>query len=415
MSGNFSLGIIGGGPAGLFCALQAAGEGLNVVVFEKKRSCGNKLLISGSGQCNVTHDGDVRSFLTHYGENASFLKPALMNFSNQDLIRFFNDNQVPLETEIGGKVFPVSRKASDILDLLVGECRTRGVEIRSQQPVVSVSVADGRFLIQSDTDKVSADALVVATGGDTYPATGSTGDGFRFARDLGHQVAETGPALTGVYVRDYLFTDLSGISFADRPVSLFRNGKKIKTHTGDILFTHTGLSGPGILDFSRFIRPADTLRISFMPGTDAHKVNEDLVSLIAAAGNRQVKTVLGAFDLPDRFIRKIMELAGVNLELTAAHLSKKDRGALVDLLTACPFVVARLGGPDEAMVTRGGVELSEVNPKTMESRIAPGLFFVGEVLDIDGDTGGYNLQAAFSTAVLAAKRVRVIAGTKPES
>ncbi|HWQ64154.1 MAG TPA: NAD(P)/FAD-dependent oxidoreductase [Methanospirillum sp.] len=408
MSGDISLIIVGGGPAGLFCALQAASENIDVLVLEKKRSCGNKLLISGSGQCNITHDGEIRQFLLRYGDNGSFLKSSLMNFGNQDLIKFFNERGVPLEIEPGGKVFPVSRKASDILDLLIHECQRSRVKIKNSNPVTDVAYINGRFQVTTSEDMNTSNYLVIATGGETYPATGSTGDGFKFASRFGHTVSDTGSALTGIQVKDYRFSDLSGISFADLTITLFRDGKKIKTHTGDILFTHSGLSGPGILDFSRYIRPGDTLKISLTPGIDTREMNEVLIKRISESGSKQLRTVLGGFDLPERVVRRLLELANVDPDLTGPHLTKKDRIVIVDLITACPFEVSKLGGPEEAMATWGGVSLSEINPKTMESRIVSGLFFVGEVLDIDGDTGGYNLQAAFSTAKLAAQRLRVL-------
>ncbi|PWR74092.1 BaiN/RdsA family NAD(P)/FAD-dependent oxidoreductase [Methanospirillum lacunae] len=408
MSVDISLIIVGGGPAGLFCALQAASENIDVLVLEKKRSCGNKLLISGSGQCNITHDGEIQQFLLHYGDNGSFLKPSLMNFGNQDLISFFNERGVPLEIEPGGKVFPISHKASDILDFLIHDCQKYGVRIKNSSPVTDVTYTDGRFQVTTDEDIVTSNYLVIATGGETYPATGSTGDGFTFASRLGHTVTETGSALTGIQVKDYRFSDLSGISFADLNITLFRDGKKIKTHIGDILFTHSGLSGPGILDFSRYIRPGDTLKVSFTPGIDTREMNEKLIKRISESGSKQLRTVLNGFRLPERVVRRLLELANVDPDLTGPHLTKKDRTNLVDLITACPFEVSKLGGHEEAMATRGGVNLSEVNPKTMESRIISGLFFVGEVLDIDGDTGGYNLQAAFSTAKLAGQRIHVL-------
>ncbi|MEI6614655.1 MAG: aminoacetone oxidase family FAD-binding enzyme, partial [Chrysiogenales bacterium] len=222
---------------------------------------------------------------------------------------------------------------------------------------------------------------------------------------LGHRVTEVGPALTAVAIQDYQFASLSRISFTDATISLIRANRKVRQHSGDLLFTHSGLSGPGILDFSRYIRPRDTLRISFLPGVDLQQAQAILLARIHASVNRQVRKILAAFDLPDRFVRKLLDLAGINQDQTGAHLSRDARLALLDLLTACPFVVSRLGGIAEAMVTRGGVALDEINPKTMESRLISGLFFIGEVLDIDGDSGGYNLQAAFSTAALAAKRI----------
>ena len=402
---SYSLIIIGGGPAGLFCAARAAGNGRKILLLEKKASVGRKLLLSGSGQCNITHEGDIQSFLSHYGDNGRFLKPALMSFQNRDLISFFTERGLTFVIEAEGKVFPVSRKAAHILDVLVEECSTAKVEIRCGEPVLDVCSREGIFQVRTDRETFQADNVVIATGGITYPATGSTGDGLSFARSLGHRVTDVGPALTGISVQDYPFSALSGISFANVIISLVRAGRKVRQHAGDLLFTHAGLSGPGILDFSRFIRPGDTLRISFLPGLDYAKAKEILMARINAAGNRQVKRILAAYDLPDRFVRKLLDLAGIQQDQTGAHLSRESRSALIELLTGCPFVVSSLGGIYDAMVTRGGVSLDEINPKTMESRLVPGLFFIGEVADIDGDTGGYNLQAAFSTAALAAKRI----------
>jgi len=401
----YTLIVIGGGPAGLFCALLAAGNRQKTLLLEKNPSLGRKLLLSGSGQCNITHDGDILSFLSHYGENGRFIKPALLNFQNQDLIKFFSERELPLVAEPGGKIFPVSRRAGTILDVLVRECSARKVEIRCGDPVLNISICAGRFLIMTGRETFRTKQVVLATGGITYPQTGSTGDGLSFAKSLGHRVTEVGPALTAVTIQDYQFASLSGISFTDVTISLIRVGRKVRQHSGDLLFTHSGLSGPGILDFSRYIRSGDTLRISFLSGVDLPQAKAILLARINAPGNRQLRKILAAFDLPDRFVRKLLDLAGIKQDQTGARLPREARSVLLDLLTACPFIVSRLNGIEEAMVTRGGVALDEINPKTMESRLVPGLFFIGEVLDIDGDTGGYNLQAAFSTAALAAKRI----------
>jgi predicted Rossmann fold flavoprotein len=395
--------VAGGGPAGLFCAVRAAGRGRRIILLEKMPSPGRKLLLTGSGQCNLTHDGDVPSFLAHYGDHGSFLKPALLNFRNRDLIAFFADRGIRFETEPGGKIFPASRKAADILGILRKEAADKNVEIRTGEPVLDISKPDDRFSILTVRGIYRADRAVIATGGITYPQTGSTGDGYEFARRLGHTVTDTGPALAAVECPDGRFSDLAGISFDNVTVSIRRDNRKIRQHAGDILFTHAGMSGPGILDFSRFIRPGDLLRISFLPGLDARAAKEALLERIAAAGNRRVRTVLSSLGLPGRFAGKLLRLAGLPPDLTGAHLSRDARTALIELLTEGPFQVERLAGLREAMVTRGGISLREVDPKTMESRIVPGLFYIGEVLDIDGDTGGYNLQAAFSTGALAAK------------
>jgi hypothetical protein len=408
------IAVIGGGPAGLFCAIQAAGRGRRVVVLEKNSSCGRKLLSTGSGQCNLTHDGDIADFFSHYGDHGSFLRPALRGFSNRDLVRFFEEHGLRMTVEPGGKIFPATRKASDVLDVLLSGWKAGGGEILYGEAVQQVDRNGSGFCLRTGTGSYRADAVVIATGGASYPATGSTGDGYRLARDLGHTITEIAPALTPVIVRDHPFSDLAGLSFANLPLSLFRDGRKVRQTSGDLLFTHSGLSGPGVLDLSRFILPGDVLKVSFFPGRDQETVKNELAAAITASGTRQVKTALGGLPLPERFAKRLPGLAGVAPELTCSHLSKQARHEIIRLLTAFPFPVLRLGGFGEAMVTRGGVALSEINPKTMESRIVPGLFCVGEVLDIDGDSGGYNLQAAFSTGMLAARRIAGIYPARQE-
>jgi hypothetical protein len=401
----YSAAVIGGGPAGLFCAVRAAGDGRRILVLEKMPSPGRKLLLAGSGQCNLTQAGDIKAFTSRYGDNGAFLKPALMSFGNSELISFFEERGLATAAEPDGKVFPKSRKASDVLDILLAACADAKVTISGGSPVLGVSFADGLFQIRTSQAIFPAKRAVIATGGITYPGTGSTGDGLKFASEFGHTVTETAPALCAVQIKDYPFSALAGISFVDRTISLVRDGRRVRRYSGDLLFTHSGLSGPGILDFSRFIKAGDTLEIAFVPGLTPEAIEEGLLGQIAASGQSRIATILAAFDLPERFVKKLLTEAGLGPELTGAHLSKPGRIALVKRLTGWPLVVSRLGGLKEAMVTRGGVSLAEVNPKTMESRLVPGLFFIGEVLDIDGDTGGYNLQAAFSTAALAAKQL----------
>jgi len=402
---NETIAIIGGGPAGLFCALRAAGAGRTVIVFEKKPAAGRKLLITGSGQCNITHDGEIADFLSRYGDHGTFLRPALMNFTNRDLVRFFADRGLHMETEPGGKVFPATRKAADVLAVLLAECAARGVEVRCGDPVLAVERDDGGFLVTTKTGTARAGTLVIATGGASYPATGSTGDGYAFARALGQPVTEVAPALAPVYVEDYPFADLAGISFSNLALAVYRGGKRVGRRTGDLLFTHTGLSGPGVLDLSRAVRPGDVLRVTFLSGATPEEVRKRLADAVAAGGARQVKTVLSGLPLPERFVRRLLDLAGVPADETCAHLGKKARNALAASLAEFPFQVERLGGFNEAMATRGGVALEGINPKTMASKIVENLYCIGEVLDIDGDTGGYNLQAAFSTAALAARQI----------
>jgi predicted Rossmann fold flavoprotein len=406
-SGACTVVIIGGGPAGLFCALQAAGGGRRVLVLEKKASCGRKLLITGLGQCNLTNAGDIRDFFSHYGDHGSFLKPALRGLTNRDLLTFFEERGLSTTTENGGKVFPASRKAGDVLSVLLSACRERGVTVRCGEPVQGVGVRDGRFVITSPQAVYHSECCVIATGGVSYPATGSTGDGYAFAAALGHTVTDVAPALAAVVVADYPFADCAGTSFENLQVSLYRDGKKIRQQTGDLLLTHQGISGPAVLHLSRFTRAGDVLTVACLPGRDPAELHTELTDTIAAHGQRQVRTLLLGYGLSERFVRRLLDITGIPPDRTGSHLSRAERSALVESLTAHPFTVAGLGGLNEAMVTAGGVALDAINPKTMESRHVPGLFFIGEVLDIDGDTGGYNLQAAFSTAAAAARRIAV--------
>ncbi len=396
--------IIGAGPAGLFCSARAAGYGRKVLLLEKNPQPGKKLALTGSGQCNITHDGEIPEFLSHYGSNGRFLRPALLAFSNRDLVAFFADRGCPMETEPGGKVFPVSRKASDVRDVLVGECMKQGVTLQCSEPVQKVWRDEQELFVTHGTSEYRARQLVIATGGASYPSTGSAGDGYRIARDLGQPVTPVAPALVPVVVRSYRFADLAGISLKNPGITIYRNGKKIGHGSGDLLFTHAGLSGPGILDLSRSLLPRDILYIRFVR-EDPESVRNLLISGSAMAGGRQMSTIIRKFGLPDRLARELLVLAGIPPQLPAAQLDRDARETLARFLTAFPFEIDRLLGFHEAMVTRGGVGLRSVNSKTMESRIIRGVYYIGEVLDIDGDTGGYNLQAAFSTADAAARNI----------
>ena len=305
------------------------------------------------------------------------------------------------------KVFPATRKASDVLSLLISECKRRGVLVRCSEAVLSVEHSEGIFSVKTKNSCYTTSNVVISTGGMSYPGTGSSGDGYKFAERLDQPVTDIRPGLSAIYVRNYPFSHLSGLSFENAVVSLFRENKKIHQSAGDLLFTHHGLSGPVILHLSRFVRTGDRLKISFIPGMDRETVLQNLIEKTAEHGKRQLKTLFLEYGgLPERFVKELLELAGIPLDSTCAHISKKARNTLIDYLTAFPFDVKSCGGFNEAMVTAGGVSLDGVNPKTMESKSVPGLYFIGEVLDIDGDTGGYNLQAAFSTAFSAAKSIR---------
>lgn len=396
--------VVGAGPAGLFMALNAGSTGKSLLILEKNTTPGKKLLLSGSGQCNLTHTGHIQDFFSHYGNQGDFLKPALLAFDNQALMQFFELSGVRLTENPQGKVFPASGNARDILNCLLEHVvNQKNVQLRLKEPVQKIVFLPGAYPYQvfSDQGIYLSKALAIAAGGSSYPSTGSTGDGYRLAAALGHVIVSPAPALTPVYVQNYPFGSLSGISFPRLNLTLFRKGKKIASHTGAVLLTHQCFSGPGILDFSRFIEKDDELVLSFIPHSP-EDFEKDLLKNTQAQGKKLLKTLLLNYDLPERFILKILELTSITKDTLLSQLTKIQRKALAQNLTQSRFMVERLGEWSMAMTTRGGVSLGEINRKTMQSKILNGLYILGETLDIDGDTGGYNLQAAFSTARAAA-------------
>ncbi len=404
---SFDAIIIGAGPAGLACAIQAAAP-LRILLLEKKPGPGNKLLLSGSGQCNITHAGDITSFLAHYGRNGKFLKPALLSFTNQDLLRFFSECGLSMTTEENGKVFPETRRSADILSILIRLCEERGVNIQTNEPVMSISRTPRGFEVTTTIAAYRSATLVLATGGSSYPQTGSTGNGFVFARSLGQPVTETGPALTPLLIRKFPFAAFAGMSFDSMQFSIWRTGKKVLDRAGDVLFTHLGLSGPGILDASRDIRSEDIVKLSFVGNMKRKEFDDDLTKRVQEHGTWHVRTILAAYPIPERLNRKLLVISEIPEDLKCSHLSAKQRSKLIENCTAFPLIIEAPGGNNVAMVTRGGVALESVNQKTMESRVIPGLYVAGEVLDVDGDTGGYNIQAAFSTGVMAGRSIRKV-------
>lgn len=423
----FDLIVVGGGPSGLFCALSCAGEGgRKILVLEKNSSPGRKLLISGMGHCNITHDGDMQSFLHHYGDRGRFLRPALLGFSNQDLVAFFKERGLSMVQKENGKIFPDTERSADVLEILTTECRKRGIEIRCGRAASSIVKSDDGFSVsawwegrsEGRRESYFCKMLALATGGCSYPATGSSGDGYEFARLLGHSIVDIGPALVPVAIQDYPFSELAGISLADTKVSLYRRAK-IREICGDILFTHSGLSGPAILDLSRYIMTGDTLKLSIAAERQRGELEKWLVKIGGNSGGLSLQSRLSELPLPKplpaRLIKGIMQLSGIPPGLQPAQLSREMRNALLENLIALPLVVSGTGGYNQAMTTRGGVDTREVDPRTMQSRLVNGLYLLGEVLDVDGDCGGYNLQAAFSTAMLAARSIKSrLAGEIPD-
>ena len=394
--------ITGAGPAGLFAAIQAAENNKNkeIIILEKNSSAGKKLLISGSGQCNLTHTGDIAQFFDHYGDNYNFLMGPLYTFDNRRLMQFFRDRGIKFREARGGKIFPESNKASDILDILLKECRERKIKIIYNSPVEKVEAGDGFFEIKSGNKIYKSKYFLLAAGGKSFPKTGSTGDGFQIAKSLGHNIVEPNPALAPVVIQDYKFKMLSGISLRNKEISLWRNGQLLKSWNDDLLLTHRGLSGPGIINYSRYMKKGDIIKIKLL-NYSKEELENNLIKKIEREGRLNLLNLLIKYPLAQRLIEKILEIADIDGSKNAAHLNKKERKEIIDLFSSLEFEIKSLADYNQSMVTKGGIDLSEINPQTMESRIISNFFAAGEVLDIDGDTGGYNLQAAFSTAFLA--------------
>lgn len=411
--------VIGGGPAGLFCAQRVAAAGLQVLVLEKNTRAGKKLLVAGSGKCNITNTGSIDHFLTSYGKKGRFVAPSLRSFFNTDLISFFESQGLPLIELHAGKIFPQTLRSSDVLKTLLSACEKSGVSFYYNSPVSEIiqenENENSYFSIVANSKQYFSKYVLVSCGGSSWPVTGSTGDGYVLSQGLGHSIVEPRPSLTPVIPAHYDCASCAGFSIQGTCISLWREGKKIGERQGDVLFTHVGLSGPGILDFSRDFKSADEISIQLLPfinGTSTDNsvsttsdADSQLLALCSFSPKKTVKNILSSFGLSESLVLVLLQRVGLDTSLVASLLDRKSRKALSLLLEDFRFTINRLGGFDEAMATTGGVDTTEVQGKTMESRLVSGLHFAGEVLDVDGDTGGYNLQFAFSSAALAADHI----------
>jgi predicted Rossmann fold flavoprotein len=403
---EYDIIITGAGPAGLFCAINCPQQkGRKILVLEKNPSPGRKLLLSGSGKCNITHTGTVNEFMKHYGRAGEFVKPALNSFTPASMIDFLRHNSIPVTEDENGKIFPESMKAGDVLSMMISLCEKNGVSFRYSSGITQTLYEDGNFKVSAGKKTYITPVLVITTGGQSYPSTGSTGDGYVFAQSMGHSIIRTSPALAPVLIRNFAFTSLSGNSIRNTCVSLHREGRKLHSSSGDVLFTHRGLSGPVILDMSRHIEENDILKIS-LTGKSTGDMSSVFISESRDNGKKSIKSYLKRFDMSERLINEILLQQKIDPAKKVSEISRDERTALLKALGEYPFTVEKKGGFDIAMATYGGVCRGEINRFTMESKIIPGLYFAGEVIDVDGDTGGYNIQWAFSSGKLAADSIR---------
>lgn len=395
--------VVGGGAAGMMAAIAAADNGNEVCLIEKNEKLGKKLFITGKGRCNVTNAADRETFFANVCRNPKFLYSAFHNFDNRAVMEFLEHAGCPLKTERGDRVFPVSDHSSDVIAAFCRELKRKGVGIRLNTEVkrlLGTESVEGVRLQNGQT--LPADKVIVCTGGVSYPSTGSTGDGYRFARETGHGLVEPQPALVPFNIREQWCGRLMGLALKNVGLSLVCNGKKVYDGFGEMLFTHFGVSGPLVLSASSHYGQGTeaVLYLDLKPALDKEQLDKRLLREFEENRNRLFKNALGAL-FPARLIPVMVELSGVNPEKRVNELSKEERRGFAELIKSVPLSVKGTREFAEAIITRGGISVKEINPSTMESKKMRGLYFAGEVLDLDALTGGFNLQIAWSTGHLA--------------
>ena len=401
--------IVGGGAAGLMAAGTAAVLGANVTLFEKNKRPGRKLCITGKGRCNITNNCSVNTFIENVNTNPRFLYSAINAFDCSDTISFFEDLGVPLKTERGNRVFPLSDKATDVVAALEKYVRSRKVSVKSSVSVRKLIVED--FSVKGIVDEKGiehySDAVIIATGGASYPRTGSTGDGYRLAQQAGHTIIKPCPSLIPLTCKGYdlqCCKKMQGLSLRNVKVRLLKNNKVCYEDFGELLFTHFGLSGPTILSASSYIKDIASgdycVSIDLKPALTLEMLDDRILRDFEKYRNREISNSLGDL-LPASMIPIVVDMLGIDPTVRCHGITKVQRTELVNLLKNFSLRISGVRPIDEAIITRGGVKTSEISPSTMESKVCKGLYFCGEVIDVDAYTGGFNLQIAFSTGRLA--------------
>ena len=410
--------VIGGGAAGLMVAVIAGREGAKVTLLEKMNYVGKKMGITGKGRCNITNACDMSEFIKNTPGNGKFLYGAYERFTNEDLLQLLHDAGLETKVERGGRVFPASDSALDVRNTFMKLMKQYGVDVHLEEPVKKILVDDGTVTgVVTDKETYHADAVVIATGGKSYPATGSTGDGYILASQVGHTITDIRPSLVPIVTEESWVKDLMGLSLRNVELSVIAKNKVQATMFGEMMFTHFGITGPIVLSLShtvgKLMRKKNIgtigLDINLKPALSPETLDKRLQKDFDLYSKKQL--INGMKDLlPSRLIPLIIELAGIDPQKPINQISKEERQQIGYMLQHMPLTVKGLRPVEEAIVTAGGISLKEFNPKTMESKLVKGLYGAGEVLDIDAFTGGYNLQAAFSTGYVAAMHI-----THPEA
>ena len=400
--------VVGGGAAGLFAAISAAENGADVILLEKNERCGKKLRITGKGRCNVTNDCTTEEFLQNVPSNPRFLYSALSALSTQDVKDFFEAEGVPLKTERGKRVFPVSDKAEDIVSALVSACRARGVKIINEKVISLVINEDKINGVITESGERSADAVIICTGGRSYTRTGSDGDGYKFAKAAGHTVTPLLPSLVPITCAGKLCPSLQGLSLKNVSLTITdKNTKKeVYSDFGEMMFTHFGITGPMVLSASAHLPDVASgkyeAHINLKPALDEKTLDARILSDFAKYANKDLINALGDL-LPKKLIPVTVSLSGIDPRKKINSITREERQALIGVIRGLRLSLTGFRPLEEAIITKGGVSVKEIDPKTMASKKCAGLYFAGEVIDVDAYTGGFNLQIAFSTGLLAGR------------
>lgn len=403
------IAVIGGGPSGMMASIIASENLQNdVYLFEKNNSLGKKLLITGSGRCNITNaEKDVHKFINSYGKNGKFLFSAFSQFFNNDLLNFFEKLGVKFVTEKNGRVFPKSNDANEIMNVLLQKIKQNYVNVKFKKELREIKLINNKFKLIFKDGEFIAEKLIIACGGKSYPVTGSTGEIFEICKKLGHRIVDLKASLVPLELKEILIKDLEGLSLDGVEICVVNNSKTIIKRSGEMIFTRSGVSGPVIFEISKYICREDIkdliLSIDLKPNLKVEKLNSYIRQLMNEK-NITFKNLLKLL-LPIRLADVFLKLLNIDGNKKIKHLNKQEINKLCYLLKNFDFYIKNFGNFNNSMATSGGISIKSINPKTMESKIIKGLYFAGEVIDIDGITGGYNLQSAFSTGYVAGKLI----------
>lgn len=409
--------VVGGGAAGMFAAIAAAKNGHQVTLYEKNEKLGKKIFITGKGRCNITNAADMEELFDAVVTNSKFLYSSFYGYTNQNVIDFFEDAGVPVKIERGNRVFPNSDHSSDVIRALEREMKKVGVKVCLNTEVKSVEAEKGKFnkVVLKDTTTQTADACIVATGGLSYRSTGSTGDGFRFAENVGHKVTQCFPSLVPMETKEPWICELQGLSLRNVEAKILDGKKELYKDFGEMLFTHFGVSGPLIISASSYVgkkfmdkngqKKELTLEIDLKPALTEEQLDQRVLRDFEENHNRQFKNAITKL-FPTKLIPVMLELGGIDPEKKVNSIEKEERKQFVHLIKHFRMTLTGLRDYPEAIITKGGVNVKEIDPGTMESKLVKGLYFAGEVLDLDALTGGFNLQIAWSTGYAAGNAIQ---------